>query len=491
MGTASRRGKGLPLTFRLMLALLAGSLFLSTLVSYLASGVERSNRLADRQAEVARFAQGLAGRAAPLLVAKDDLRLALVCASVAEMSGSRILVLDRDGVVRLDTGVALGSKKLQLLTPQGAFGREVKPGRREQLSPVHGLHGIVGEVRIQYPVPGGKLAFSWTVFGGAFLVSLSLIILACLICHHWMLHVRELVSVAVDYNRGDLSSRCERRTGGVLLELQDEVHELGSVLAAGSQAAEHSFLRLARRGVDILEQFGQTGLEGHGERTCRYVTFVIERLGLNPQEQSDVEAAARLHDVGCLFVRRSALGKTGPLDDSERESLRYGPVRGADLLADQPGLRRSALIVRHVYEKYNGSGYPEGLRGDRIPLGSRLIAIAEAFDQLTTCAVQDGEPLSLHRAIDRLQESRGERFDPWLLDIFEEEMRKHPIADMPLNELTISRAGVLPYEAAEEPAEAAESSNDSKVSVQEGLSWEEAAELDVYDTDILGEENPS
>ena len=100
------------------------------------------------------------------------------------------------------------------------------------------------------------------------------------------------------------------------------------------------------------------------------------------------------------------------------------PVRAAEHLDSMPGLRRAARIIRHQLERYDGAGVPDALRGDRIPLGSRILAIASAFDLLTTCASE--RPRHWQDALLHMGKARGDVFDPWLLDLFSEEIAKEP-----------------------------------------------------------------
>jgi HD-GYP domain-containing protein (c-di-GMP phosphodiesterase class II) len=198
----------------------------------------------------------------------------------------------------------------------------------------------------------------------------------------------------------------------------------------------------------MLEQRGHVP-PGHGERAARYAGILAARLNLLPEDRRELELAARLHDVGKAGVRTSALGQRGVLTDDERASMREHPVRGARFLASVPSLARVAEAIRHHHEKYDGSGHPDGLRGDRIPLGARILAIADAYD-LATSISPDGEPVPWPEALDRLREDRGTHFDPWLLDLFEAEIRSNPVPSRPLRPVMISTAGVMPYQATDD-----------------------------------------
>jgi response regulator RpfG family c-di-GMP phosphodiesterase len=147
---------------------------------------------------------------------------------------------------------------------------------------------------------------------------------------------------------------------------------------------------------------------------------------LLPSDRQELDLACRLIDLGKSWVRPAILQKQGPLDESELDSLRSHPVRAAEHLGCMPGLRRVARTIRHQNERYDGGGHPDGLRGDRIPIGSRIVAIASAFDLLTTCA--EDRPLEWEEALEQLTQERGSVFDPWLLELFAEEIGKAPPA---------------------------------------------------------------
>ncbi len=441
------KSRGLPLTFRLLVALFVGSLFLGIVVTQLARGHQLEVLAGDQEVRMEKLTASLAARAAPLLLARDDLRLSMLAAS-AGLGDQRVLILDRNGQVVVDTGVALADNSLPILTMAGGFGRTAKDGILERLSPALGLRGLVGEVRVQYQDIRGRAEaapFSWTLFAGTVLTSLTLVLVVGFVSHHWMLQVHEAAATARCLARGETSARCRRRTGGAIHDLQENLRELGKSLAEGDNQARGSLVELGQQMVELLER---RGLTGHAERTCRYAMILAQRLGLTSEETRDLEQAARLHDLGEAWMRPSLLDKDGPLDEGERACLRSLPDRGASLLGRLPSLRRVADIIRHHREKYDGGGYPDGLRGERIPLGARILAIADAYDQLTTC-VSRGRPKRWPEALDSLCEDRGEHFDPWLLDLFEEEIRKAPVPKNPSHQVMISAAGVLPYKAAQ------------------------------------------
>ncbi len=477
--TSDKGGK--PLTLRLLAALLFGSLLLAYVVTQLALEQEQQRHAETTTSKMRDLAKNLASRAAPLLAEHDDLRLATLAASATQLGGERLLFLDHRGLVRLDTGLALGGTKLSVITAPGGFVRNFSEEQCEALEPVVGLRGLVGEVRVRYANPKNYVAaFSLSLFAGAFLACLSLIALACYICHHWLTHVREAVEVAYRLSRGETDAVCTRKADGEIRDLQLSLRYLAGAVKDGVDQMHASFLEIASQMVELLERRGQGG---HGERVCRYAMILGERLGLSTQEAADLQIAARLHDIGEAWLRPALLEKQASLTEDERNCLRHLPGRSASLLSGLPTLKRAADIIRHHREKYDGTGYPEGLRGDRIPLGARVLAIADAYDQWTTCNL-GGQPLDWGQALDKLREDRGTHFDPWLLDLFEEEICSEPVPESPMNLVMISTSGVLPYKVAQVP-----NNVDDLLSEDYELYCAEDDELEVLNEDSLGEDS--
>jgi putative nucleotidyltransferase with HDIG domain len=124
---------------------------------------------------------------------------------------------------------------------------------------------------------------------------------------------------------------------------------------------------------------------GHSRRVAAYSLLAAERLGLrDPAFLRALETGALLHDVGKIGVPDSILLKTGMLDDAEWEAMRRHPERGASLARGADALEGAAPIIASHHERYDGRGYPAGLAGQDIPLGARIVAVADAYDALTT-----------------------------------------------------------------------------------------------------------
>jgi len=251
--------------------------------------------------------------------------------------------------------------------------------------------------------------------------------------------------------KGEWRAECRCPAVGSLRELQLALRDLGSRIHDGMLGVEQAVLALARQLIDHMEHRGEL-VPGRGDRTARYARILADRLGLLPVDRRELEVACQLHEIGKSAVRPTALAESGRLAADDRASWMQFPSHGAAFFAAIPGMERIASTIRHHREKYDGTGFPDGLRGERIPLGARILAIASAYDQLTSATLQR-EALAWPDALDTLHDDRGEHFDPWLLDLFEEEIRKAPTPAKPVQPVMISREGLVPYRVTEPVAE--------------------------------------
>ena len=181
---------------------------------------------------------------------------------------------------------------------------------------------------------------------------------------------------------------------------------------ADDSGAQERVLRQVAAALDAQDPY----LDGHSKRVARYAAITANRMGLPAEEVSLVRAAATIHDVGKLRVPDEVIRKPAELTDAEFEEVKRHAVHGADMVAC---LRDPELtsIVRHHHERFDGGGYPDGLRGERIPLGARIVAVADTFDALTS--PRPYRPAASHkRALDVLVEEAGSQLDPAVVRAF-------------------------------------------------------------------------
>ncbi len=164
--------------------------------------------------------------------------------------------------------------------------------------------------------------------------------------------------------------------------------------------------------------------KGHSERVTRYAVGVAEKLGLSVPEQEMLAYAGLLHDIGKIGVRDIVLNKEGKLDCDEFDLIRSHPDFGERILRPVSFLDEVRLAVRHHHERFDGNGYPDRLSGEAIPLLSRIIAVADAFDAMTS--TRPYRLQSEHEsALDELKQHSGSQFDPVVVNAFIEYWRSY------------------------------------------------------------------
>ena len=156
---------------------------------------------------------------------------------------------------------------------------------------------------------------------------------------------------------------------------------------------------------------------GHSDRVAASARALALASGLTSPVAETVAQAGRLHDLGKIGVPESVLGKGGALTDEEWAVMRLHPLTGAQILAPLEFFGEGMLIVRHHHERLDGSGYPDGLRGPAIPLGARIVAVADVYDALTSDRAYRRR-LSHPQAMERLLGEAGRTLDGEMVVLF-------------------------------------------------------------------------
>ena len=150
---------------------------------------------------------------------------------------------------------------------------------------------------------------------------------------------------------------------------------------------------------------------GHADRVSRIAGAIAREMGLPERQIEEIELAGMLHDIGKIGVEDQILMKPARLDPHEQELMRRHPIYGASILSPSESLRPLAPLVLHHHENYDGSGYPEGRKGEDIPLGSRIIIVADAYEAMTSDRIYR-KAIGHDRAMDQLNRYKGIQFDP-------------------------------------------------------------------------------
>ncbi|MGZ8984106.1 MAG: HD domain-containing phosphohydrolase [Methylotenera sp.] len=214
---------------------------------------------------------------------------------------------------------------------------------------------------------------------------------------------------------------CTARTKNLLtmhqqhIELQNRSNLLENLVKAATakikSREKETLMRLARAG-----EYKDTDTAMHLQRMSLYSRVLAETIGFTEEDAEIIELASPLHDIGKIGIPDSILLKKGPLDANELEIMRKHPQMGYEILQDSPSvyLQKGGEIALAHHERFNGTGYPYGLKGNEIPLSARIVAIADVFDALT-CARPYKEAWSLDKAFEYLHNESGKHFDPELI----------------------------------------------------------------------------
>ena len=195
--------------------------------------------------------------------------------------------------------------------------------------------------------------------------------------------------------------------------------------AALNEARENQFaatLKVLAHSIDARDFL----TAGHSEQVAEYATGIAMELGKSHDYCQMIRVAALLHDYGKIGIPDTVLKKDGPLTDSEREEIRTHSAKSHDILVQVPfeGLNKEIpLIALHHHEKWDGTGYPEGLAGQEIPFGARIVAVADFFEAITAKR-HYRDPMPDDVAIEELKKGSGSHFDPHLVHVFLRYLRR-------------------------------------------------------------------
>jgi putative nucleotidyltransferase with HDIG domain len=227
-------------------------------------------------------------------------------------------------------------------------------------------------------------------------------------------------------------------------ELVREIERLRAELASREREAADKELELERYAADLREAFKQERTRSqqlqryymatvralsnaveardaytgkHAERVTAYGIEIARALGLPLADAPEIEFGFLLHDVGKVAIPDAILYKPGALTENERALMAQHPLIGAEIVRGIEFLGEAAEVVRSHHERWDGRGYPDGLRGEEIPLAARVFAVADVLDALTTDRpYRAASPLSMARAM--IVAESGKQFDPRVVDAF-------------------------------------------------------------------------
>ncbi|MCL4820845.1 MAG: HD domain-containing protein [Vicinamibacteria bacterium] len=236
--------------------------------------------------------------------------------------------------------------------------------------------------------------------------------------------IRELARGALQLAQGDYATRVRVRSGNEVGTLADAFNQMGEeiqkAIAQIREAAEVNkelfmgSIRMLANAIDEKDPYTR----GHSERVAFYSAITAKYMGMPPDEVERVHLSGIIHDVGKIGIEDKILRKPAALTDEEFEIMKQHPTKGLHILEAVPRLKEIAGAGLMHHENYDGSGYPEGLKGEDIPLLGRIVSVADAFDAMTTDRPYS-KAMTFEAAVARLRFLAGKKFDDTCVTAFE------------------------------------------------------------------------
>ncbi len=235
--------------------------------------------------------------------------------------------------------------------------------------------------------------------------------------------INRLAAASRKFAAGDFSTRVDVRSNNEIGELAETFNGMASEIerqirqlrraAAENNALFLGTIKALAQAIDAKDPYTR----GHSVRVNKYSVILARQLDLPKREIRDIHVSSLLHDVGKIGVDEAILRKPGHLTDDEFEAIKAHPVLGANIMAPIPQMKNILPGLRSHHERWNGSGYPDGLAGEQIPFMARIIAVADSFDAMTTNRPYQ-ETYSFARAAARINELKGQGYDPRIVEAF-------------------------------------------------------------------------
>jgi cyclic di-GMP phosphodiesterase len=199
-------------------------------------------------------------------------------------------------------------------------------------------------------------------------------------------------------------------------ELYALERERSQDLEAALESLRETYLSTMTSLAQVIEA-KDASTRGHLDRTRTYGVALAERIDATLAARPDVGYGFFLHDIGKVGVPEPILCKDGPLTDAEWEVMRAHPAIGAQIVEPIQFLQGAVDIIRHHHERFDGAGYPDGLRREQIPLPARIFAVADSFDAMTSDRPYR-DALAVDHALDEIRTGAGTQFDPEVVEEF-------------------------------------------------------------------------
>jgi HD-GYP domain-containing protein (c-di-GMP phosphodiesterase class II) len=236
--------------------------------------------------------------------------------------------------------------------------------------------------------------------------------------------IHELARGARRLAGGEYSSRVQVQSGNEVGELADAFNQMGDEIqksieeirqaAARNKSLFMGSIRMLANAIDEKDPYTR----GHSERVAFYSMLVAKHMGMSPDEVEKVHLSGIIHDVGKIGIEDKILRKPAALTEEEYEVMKQHPRKGEYILDAVPLLKQMAGAGLMHHENWDGSGYPDGLKGEQIPLLGRIVSVADAFDAMTTDRPYS-KAMTFEAALARLRFLADKKFDSKCVDAIE------------------------------------------------------------------------
>ena len=212
----------------------------------------------------------------------------------------------------------------------------------------------------------------------------------------------------------DITER--EKTEQELKRKSKEIRSYARHMRSTYKALERAYLEIIHALVISVET-RDPYTRGHSERVTQYSKEIARKMGLKEKELKNLELACRIHDIGKIGVSDRILLKNGTLTIAEWAEMKMHPARGAEMLTFSEYFKEIIPIVRHHHERWDGKGYPDGLKGEAIPLGARILAVSDTFDAMSSSRPYR-DAIDLKKIVRELKDNAGTQLDPQIVDIW-------------------------------------------------------------------------
>jgi putative nucleotidyltransferase with HDIG domain len=212
------------------------------------------------------------------------------------------------------------------------------------------------------------------------------------------------------------SKRLEEEIEAYHNRLEEMVEERTAKLQQAYRFLKKSYLdsvKVLTEAIDAKDPYTR----GHSDRVKRMSLAIAKQMGFSEERLENLEYGALLHDIGKIGIKDEILQKQGPLSNEEYHYIQEHPLIGVKIVEGVEFFREKLPMIRNHHEYYDGSGYPDGLAGESIPLEARIITLPDAFDAMTSARPHRGM-MPLQEVLEELEKCRGKQFDPKVVEIF-------------------------------------------------------------------------